>query len=126
MWPSVEDRRTFCTKRSSALHHHAHAAGKGPARSIGCRDGDAWVDSVKDFPRIRGDRFMVLVEFDFEGKRQIFSLDELLEYQAWGISMGPFGFMYRGDPGSRSEARIFAGQQARINPGTDGRHEDSA
>ncbi len=81
-------------------------------RDVGCRDGDAWVDGVKDFPRVRGDRFMVVLEFEpgnagvppaaggggGAGKKEKFSLDELLTFSRWGVSMGPYGFLYKGDP----------------------------
>ncbi len=68
-------------------------------RDIGCHDGDAWADGVQDFSRVRGDRFMVLVDVTTApGKTETYSLDELLEFHGWGVSMGPFGFMFRGDP----------------------------
>ena len=70
-------------------------------REVGCHDADAWVDGVRDFPKVRGDRFLVLVEFNWEGKPQVYSLDELIGFQGWGDSAGPYGFMFKGDPGKK-------------------------
>ncbi|MGN6366836.1 MAG: hypothetical protein ACTHN5_00965 [Phycisphaerae bacterium] len=68
-------------------------------RDVGFHDADAWVDSVKDFPRVRGDRFLMLLDVDLPGgKHETYSLDELLEYRGWGISTGPYGWMFKGDP----------------------------
>jgi hypothetical protein len=67
-------------------------------RAIGCRDGDAWADGVKDFARLRGDRFLVLLDVTRDGKVETYSLDELLEFHGWGVALGPYGFMFRGDP----------------------------
>lgn len=67
-------------------------------RAIGCRDGDAWADGVKDFAQLRGDRFLVLLDVTRDGKVETFSLDELLEFHGWGVALGPYGFMFRGDP----------------------------
>jgi hypothetical protein len=67
-------------------------------RAAGFHDADAWVSSVHDFPRIRGDRFIILLQFPRDGKQETFSLDELLCYQGWGVSAGPYGWMFKGDP----------------------------
>src|ERR1035437_3296482 len=55
-------------------------------RAAGFHDADAWVSSVKDFPRIRGDRFIILLSFNRDGKPETYALDELLTYQGWGVS----------------------------------------
>ena len=68
-------------------------------RGFAFHDADAWVDSVNDFPRVRGDRFLMLLEVtQAGGKVETYSLDELLEYRGWGISAGPYGWMFKGDP----------------------------
>ena len=71
-------------------------------REVGFHDADAWVDSANDFPRVRGDRFLMLLEVtrgaEAGGKVETYSLDELLEYRGWGISAGPYGWMFKGDP----------------------------
>jgi hypothetical protein len=67
-------------------------------RAAGFHDADAWVASVHDFPRIRGDRFIILLQFPRNGKQETYSLDELLCYQGWGVSAGPYGWMFKGDP----------------------------
>ncbi|HEY4329324.1 MAG TPA: hypothetical protein VGN88_06285 [Phycisphaerae bacterium] len=69
-------------------------------RDAGFHDADAWVDGVKDFPRIRGDQFLILVNFQNNGKEESYSLDELISFAHWGVSAGPFGFMFKGDPGT--------------------------
>ena len=68
-------------------------------RDVGFHDADAWVESVNDFPRVRGDRFLMLLEVTRPGEKpETYSLDELLEYRGWGISTGPYGWMFKGDP----------------------------
>jgi hypothetical protein len=109
---------------------------EGAMRDIGMHDGDAWADSVKDFPRVRGDRFMVLLEFTMPeadptvtpwdtrnvdaGKRVIYSLDELMEFEAWGVALGPFGFEFRGDPdrAPKTSAERMATNSLRAGAGT--------
>ncbi len=68
-------------------------------REVGFHDADAWVASVKDFPRVRGDKLLVLGEFVRDGKKETFSLDEMIGFEGWGVSAGPYGFMFKGDPG---------------------------
>ncbi|GEM_PF-1245461 len=67
-------------------------------REAGFRDADFWVGNVEDFPRIRGDRALILLEFTQAGKKQTYALDELLTFQGWGVSAGPNGWMFKGDP----------------------------
>ena len=72
---------------------------EGALREVGFHDADAWVASVKDFPRVRGDKLLVLAEFMRDGKKETFSLDEMIGFEGWGVSAGPYGFMFKGDPG---------------------------
>ena len=37
-------------------------------RDSGCRDGDAWVDSINDFPRLRGDQLLLTLSFARDGR----------------------------------------------------------
>ncbi len=68
-------------------------------REVGCHDADAWVAGVEDFPKIRGDRLMIELEVTRGGKAEMYSLDELLEYEGWGVAAGPYGWMFKGSPG---------------------------
>ena len=34
-----------------------------------------------------------------DGKKEMFSLDEMIGFEGWGVSAGPYGFMFKGDPG---------------------------
>ena len=80
----------------------------GALRQAGFRDADAWVDNVADFPRVRGDRALILLEVELEGKKEVFPLDELLAYQHWGVTIGPFGWMFKGDPERPAGAKAAA------------------
>jgi len=98
----------FCGRPSDFLHETVVSCTttrtelEKALRQIGCRDGDAWADSVKGFRTIRGDRLLITVEFSADGKKQVYSLDELLTLQtqdlSWGGALGPYGFMFKGDP----------------------------
>jgi hypothetical protein len=94
----------FCGRPSDFLHETLLCATTTRAelekalREAGFRDADAWADSVKDFPRVRGDRLLVLVQFSRNGQDETYSLDELLAYQGWSTATGPYGFMFKGDP----------------------------
>jgi len=87
-------------------------------REAGCVDADEWVANVADFPRVRGDRLMILLEVTRtekggSGKVETYPLDELLVYQGWGVSIGPFGWMFKGAPGEpRQKAAANATQPA--------------
>jgi hypothetical protein len=74
-------------------------------RDAGFKDADAWVSNVRDFPRVRGDRAMILLEFERNGKKEVYSLDELLTYSGWGVSAGPHGWMFKGDPERAQNAK---------------------
>jgi hypothetical protein len=65
-------------------------------REVGCHDADAWTDGVQDFPRVRGDRLLITLEFTRAGQKEKYSLDELITLSRWGVPMGPFGFMFKG------------------------------
>jgi len=65
----------------------------------GFADADAWVSNVKDFPRIRGDRALILLEITRNNKVETYLLDELLAWAGWNTSAGPFGWMFKGQPG---------------------------
>jgi hypothetical protein len=67
-------------------------------RDAGFHDADAWVASVHDFPRIRGDRMLILLTFERNHVVETFALDELLAFHNWNISAGPYGWMFKGDP----------------------------
>ncbi len=77
-------------------------------REAGFRDADVWADSAKDFPRVRGDRLLILVTFSQDGKQETYALDELLSFQGWGAAVGPYGFMFKGDPERGSKAPATA------------------
>lgn len=81
-------------------------------REAGFRDADAWAGSVKDFPRVRGDRLLVLLSFQRAGKEEVYSLEELLTFHGWGTAVGPYGFMFKGDP-ERPAATMPAGEGGR-------------
>ncbi len=86
-------------------------------REAGCVDADQWVANVADFPRIRGDKIMILLEVTRTdpgggGKVETYPLDELLVNQGWGVSIGPFGWMFKGEPGE-GPADAPTTQQAR-------------
>ena len=74
-------------------------------RAAGCHDADAWVTGVEDFPKIRGDQLMIELRVTREGKVETYSLDELLEYEGWGVAQGPYGWMYKGSPGEVAASR---------------------
>jgi hypothetical protein len=67
-------------------------------RDAGFHDADAWVSSVRDFPRIRGDKALLLVTVEHDHTIQTFSLDELLTFYKWNVPIGPYGWMFKGDP----------------------------
>ncbi len=67
-------------------------------RDAGFHDADAWVASVRDFPRIRGDRMLMLLTFERNHVVDTFALDELLAFHGWNVSAGPYGWMFKGDP----------------------------
>jgi hypothetical protein len=119
----------FCGRPSDFLHETVVSVTttrtllEQALRDIGCHDGDAWVDSVQNFPRVRGDRFMVVLEVEREGgggKKEKYSLDELMTFIRWGVSMGPYGFMFKGDPDHKA-----AGPAGTL-PGAGGGAGDSA
>ncbi len=62
-------------------------------------DADAWVSNVKDFPRIRGDKALILLQVTRKNKTETYLADELLTWGGWNTSIGPYGFMYKGKPG---------------------------
>ena len=70
---------------------------------IGCHDADEWVNSIQDFPKIRGDRLLITLEVTRNGKTETYSLDELLTYEGWNISTGPYGWMFKGNPGGKTQ-----------------------
>lgn len=110
-----------CGRPSDFLHETIVAISTTKAkmiaglRRVGCRDADFWVDNVVDFPRVRGDRVLVLMEVTFQGKKEIFPLDELLAYRNWGVSVGPFGWMFKGEP-DREERQQPAASRPALSP----------
>jgi hypothetical protein len=67
-------------------------------RDVGFHDADAWVANVRDFPRIRGDRMLILLTVERGRTLETFALDELFTFRGWNVSVGPYGWMFKGDP----------------------------
>lgn len=88
----------------------------GAMRDAGFRDADAWTKNVADFPRIRGDRVLIVLGFEHKGEKKEYMLDELLTFEGWGTSIGPFGWMYKGDPGAGEAAQGMAAPAAAPAP----------
>jgi hypothetical protein len=65
----------------------------------GFHDADAWVSNVKDFPRIRGDKALILMEVHRKDHTETYLMDELLTFGGWNTSVGPYGWMFKGKPG---------------------------
>lgn len=63
---------------------------------IGYHSATRWSPDLSDFGFIRGQPVLVLVKFRVQGKVQTFLLDELIEFRAWHVSVGPFGWLYLG------------------------------
>ncbi len=65
---------------------------------IGYHSATKWSPDLSDFGFIRGQPVLILVKFRSPGtgKEQTFLLDELIEFRAWHISVGPFGWLYLG------------------------------
>ena len=72
----------FFARNGLERDDHAHALEQA-CRDAGFHDADAWTTSVKDFPRVRGDRMLITASFTADGKAQTYSLDELLAFQNW-------------------------------------------
>lgn len=64
--------------------------------AIGYHSATKWSPNLTDFGTIRGEPVLILVRFKTHGKEQTFLLDELIEFRAWHISIGPFGWLYLG------------------------------
>jgi len=100
----------FCGRPSDFLHETLLSATTTRARLVeamhqaGFRDGDAWVDNNADFPRLRGDRVLITAEVEKDGKEEIFALDEMIAFRGWGVSVGPYGWMFKGDAGRGAAA----------------------
>jgi hypothetical protein len=73
-------------------------------RKAGFHDADAWTFSVTDFPRVRGDQALILLNVTRNGKVETYSLNELLCIGGWNVSPGPLGWMFKGDPGNPNGA----------------------
>jgi hypothetical protein len=65
-------------------------------RAIGYHSATRWSPDLADFGFIRGQPVLILVRFKWHGKSQTFLLDELIEFRAWHVSVGPFGWLYLG------------------------------
>ena len=65
-------------------------------RGIGYHSATKWSPDLSDFGFIRGQPVLILVKFQLHGKEQTFLLDELIEFRAWHVSVGPFGWLYLG------------------------------
>ena len=66
--------------------------------AIGYHSATQWSPDIEDFGAIRGQPVLILVHFKLHGKPQTFLLDELIEFRAWHVSIGPFGWLYLGTP----------------------------
>ena len=64
--------------------------------AIGYHSATKWSPDLTDFGSIRGEPVLILVRFKLHGKPQTFLLDELIEFRAWHVSVGPFGWLYLG------------------------------
>lgn len=64
--------------------------------AIGYYSATNWSPDLTDFGSIRGQPVLILVRFKIHGKPQTFLLDELIEFRAWHVSIGPFGWLYLG------------------------------
>ncbi len=64
--------------------------------AIGYHSATKWSPDLADFGSIRGQPLLILVRFKLHGQEQTFLLDELIEFRAWHVSVGPFGWLYLG------------------------------
>ncbi len=64
--------------------------------AIGYHSATKWSPNLTDFGTIRGEPVLILVRFKMHGREQTFLLDELIEFRAWHVSVGPFGWLYLG------------------------------
>ena len=85
-------------------------------RGIGYHSATKWSPDLSDFAFIRGQPVLILVKFQLHGKQQTFLLDELIEFRAWHVSVGPFGWLYLG---TRNPYGVAAGPQPRAGQRVD-------
>ncbi len=115
----------LCGRPSNFLHETALSIQttrdilKTAFHRIGYHSATEWSPDLSDFGCIRGQPVLILVKFRSPGtdKEQTFLLDELIEFRAWHVSVGPFGWLYLGthDPyGAAAGPRPRAGQ--RVDP----------
>ncbi|MGC9258546.1 MAG: hypothetical protein ACP5I8_00505 [Phycisphaerae bacterium] len=64
--------------------------------AIGYHSATRWSPDLREFGAIRGQPVLILAHFNVHGKPQTFLLDELIEFRAWHVSIGPFGWLYLG------------------------------
>ncbi len=83
--------------------------------AIGYHSAMKWSPDLADFGSIRGQPVLILVRFKLHGKPQTFLLDELIEFRAWHVSVGPFGWLYLGTHNpyhpEHQQAQAKAGQR---------------
>jgi hypothetical protein len=63
---------------------------------IGYHPANQWAPNLADFVGIRGDPVLILVSFKQNGREQTYLLDELIAFQSWHVSIGPFGWLFLG------------------------------
>ena len=85
---------------------------------IGYHSATKWSPDLSDFGFIRGQPVLILVKFQLHGKPQTFLLDELIEFRAWHVSVGPFGWLYLGthDPYESAAAQAHPQAGRRVDP----------
>lgn len=65
---------------------------------IGFHPAMQWAPNLKDFTVNRGDPVLILVRFKLHGKMQTWPLEELITLRGWHVAIGPFGWLYLGNP----------------------------
>jgi hypothetical protein len=109
----------FCGRPSDFLHETIASACITKSSLLdalhiaGFRNESYWVDNPADFPRLRGDRLLVLLEVTLDGKTETFPLDEMISFRGWNVSVGPYGWMFKGSP---PQAATTASQPFPVKP----------
>ncbi len=83
-------------------------------KKIGLHSAMDWAPSLADFTINRGDPVLILARFKLHGKLQTWPLEELISLRGWHVAIGPFGWLYLGNPSpfpvSPSARAAHAGQ----------------
>ena len=67
-------------------------------QKIGFHPAMQWAPNLKDFTINRGEPVLILVRFKLHGKIQTWPLEELISLRGWHVAIGPFGWLYLGNP----------------------------